>query len=105
MRAGRLRHRVELQENTPTVDARGDPVPDWSTYATVWAAVEPLSGAELVRFQQVQAETTCRVVMRYNADVSADDKILHDSRTLQVLSVINRDDRNIELELLCKEVA
>lgn len=105
MRAGRLRHRVRIQADTPTVDARGDPIPSWTTYATVWAAVEPLEGSELVRFQQVQAETTCRVRMRHNSSVAATNRILHDSRTLQVLTVINRDDRNIELELLCKEVA
>lgn len=104
MRAGRLRHRVELQTNTPTTDAFGDPVPDWSTYATVWASVEPLEGAELVRFQQVQAETTTRVRLRHHSRLTPDDRIVHDSRTLQVLSVINRADRNIELELLCKEV-
>ena len=48
MRAGRLRHRLNLQESTETRNAHGEAIITWATSYTVWGAVEPLSGSEAV---------------------------------------------------------
>ena len=47
MRIGTLRHRVELQEPVENQDGYGEAERTYTTYATVWASVEPLSGREL----------------------------------------------------------
>ncbi len=66
MRAGRLRHRVQIQERVETTrDEHGGISPTWSTIATVSASVEPLRGRELFEAQQVQERTTIRVRMRH----------------------------------------
>lgn len=69
--AGKYRHRIEFQAPTETPDSFGQPVQDWVTYATRWASVEPLSGRELVRAQQVMAEVTHLVECRYVTGLKA----------------------------------
>ena len=105
MRVGRLRHRIEIQKNSPTRDSYGEKSDNWQTESggTRWAAVEPLSGRELERAQQLNAEATVQVSMRYYDGLTTEHRILHKTRTLEILSIVNRDDRNIELLLLCKE--
>ena len=104
MRAGKLRHRVTIQTRTlGAADSYGHQAKTWADAATVWASVKPLDGAELFRAQQVQPEVTHSVGMRHNANATPKARISHDSRTLEILTAINTEDRDIELELLCKE--
>ena len=102
MRAGRLRHQVRIQ--TPTKDTSpgaGDIT--WSDYATVWAAVEPLRGNEFFTAQQVNAEVTGRVVIRYLSGITPEVRVLFGTRTFEILSVIDVDERHEELQLMVKE--
>jgi SPP1 family predicted phage head-tail adaptor len=100
MRAGRLRHRVVVE--TPTEDINGGAT-TWAPLATVYAGVEPITGREYFGAQQVQAEITHRVVMRYTAGVTAKHRVRFGARVFDIRAAINRDERNRELELLCVE--
>lgn len=107
MRAGRLRQRVTIQEPTETQDSYGEPVATWSDLATVWAAIDPLSGRETFGGEQYQARLTHRVTMRYRSDlqVSAKMRIKHGaSRYLQVQTVSEPGGNHREWRLLCSEV-
>ena len=107
MRAGRLRHRVLIEENNPTTDNYGGKTDNWQRvvdpYGEVWAAVEPLSARELIQAQQVNAEATIRGLMRYWDGLTTQHRLRHNGRVLEILSIVNRDDRNIQIELMCKE--
>ena len=104
MNAGSLRHRFAIKTAQETTDSFGVTVETPITFATVWASIEPLSGRELFQAQQVQAEVTHRVRMRYLAGVTAKMKGYYGTREFQILSVANRDERNRELEIMCKEL-
>jgi SPP1 family predicted phage head-tail adaptor len=65
MRAGLLRHRVQVQSPTGTQDEYGQAVLGWTTLGARWASVEPLMGREMWQAQQVQADTTHKVTLRY----------------------------------------
>lgn len=104
MRAGRLRHRVTIQSATTTVDSFGQPIETWGTFATVWAAVEPLSGREYFDAQQVQSEVSYRVRIRHLSGVVPTMRVSYDSRTLEVLAVLNIDERDREMHLMCREI-
>ena len=103
MRVGRLRHRVELQEATETRGDYGDVTREWSTIATRWAGIEPMSGREIMQADQVNAKLSHRVRMRYDADVTPAKRLKFGSRIFDISSVINRDEKNAELEVLCSE--
>lgn len=44
MNAGKLRHRLLLEQPIVTQDDTGGEVINWSVFRTVWASVEPLRG-------------------------------------------------------------
>ena len=104
MQAGKLRHRIELQTSTDSQNATGENIQSWAKTADLWASIEDLSGRELLLAQQVEAEVTTRVVIRYRAGVTAKQRIVSGSRTLEIESVIDSEGRERRLELLCKEL-
>lgn len=104
MRAGKLRHRIKIQQLTGSDDEFGEPLEAYSDWAVVWANVAPLSGREMWQAKQVEATTTHQVEMRYLAGVDAKMRILHGTRVLQIDSVVNVDERNRRMLLQCTEV-
>lgn len=103
MQAGNLRHRIAIQTNTPTQDSYGQPVESWATVATVWAAVDMLTGRELYTAQQAQSEANVRMTIR-RRDVDAKQRVSWDGRIFDVESVIHDATNNRMTQLLCKEV-
>lgn len=105
MRIGELRHRVTLQQKEVTEDELKQQAEIWTDMATVWAAVEPLSGREYFAAKQINAELSVRVTIRYRKDVTPDTRIVFGSRIFEVLSVVNPKERCESLILMCREVS
>lgn len=107
MESGKLRHRIQLQYETETPGASGEPTYTWSELATVSAAVEPLSGKELIDAQQVASTVTHRVTIRYRPDVNETCRVRFGEvapyRYFDINAVINTRERNHEMVLLCSE--
>ncbi|MEK4798058.1 phage head closure protein [Thermoactinomyces sp. FSL K6-2592] len=105
MNAGRLKHRVTLQEEVKTPDGGGGSVVTWQDVATVWASVEPLKGRELYAAQQVRATLTHKIIIRYRPDISVNVKMraVYNNRIFNITSVINEQESNKTLQLLAEE--
>lgn len=104
MRAGALRHRITLQANTDAYDAYGDISNTWTTGDEIWGSVDPVSGREEDLGSELVGVVTHFIKVRYKASVSVANRIVFDSRVFQIESVRNWQERNVFLELLCKEV-
>ena len=103
--AGKLRHRITLQTPVEARNGYNEAITTWSTVATVWASVEPISGREFFAAEHVQSEVTHRVRMRWQSGITPDMRVLFDSRVLKVEAVINYGERRTDLQLMCQEVA
>ena len=104
MRAGALRKRLILQSVGSTLDDYGDLSNSWTTDATVWGSIQPISGREEKIAGELTGVVTHFMKIRYRAGVTAQSRISYDSRTFQIESVKNWDERGIFLEILAKEV-
>lgn len=100
---GELRQRVSLQTKTIT-KAEGIPQENWITVDTVWAAIADLTGKEYFQAASVQSEVTSRIRIRYRPGMNPGMRVLYGSRVFAILSVIDKDERHREMELMCKEV-
>lgn len=100
---GEMRQRIALQTKTFT-KSEGIPLESWTTAATVWAAVADISGKEYVQAAAVQSEVTTRIKIRYRTGITPSMRVLYGSRTFNILSVIDKDERHRVMELMCKEV-
>jgi len=103
MNIGKLRHRIELQSAIIDKDDYGQQTENHGTYDTVWASVVPLTGRELEYAQQLQAETNYKITIRYNSAVKKTDQILFDDRIFEINAILNFEEKNEYLILLCKE--
>ena len=103
LKAGRLRHRVTLQSAADTADGGGGFTTVWSDVATVWASIEPLKGRERLFAQQLESPVSHRVTLRHRSGVTTAMRVKFGSRILNIRSVINAEERDRALELLCEE--
>lgn len=103
--ASRLRHRITIQQLIRTDDGAGGKTEVWTTFASVFAGVEPLHGRERYLQQQVQSEVTHRIPMRYRAGVTPAMRVLFEGRIFRIDSVIDIEERHTEMQLMCQEVA
>lgn len=105
MRAGKLRHRISIQRVIETQESSyNEPTGQWVLFAEVSASIVPLSGRELIRAKQVELETDTEITIRYLDGLSPKMRIVYRDRVFEILSIINTEERNRELRLLCSEV-
>lgn len=102
MTPGQLNQRVTVERVTLTQDDYGAPVEAWATLATVWAAVEPLSGREYMLSLSAQSEVTTRIRMRYRPGITSADRVIHEGTVYGITSVIDYKSANRELVLMCR---
>jgi SPP1 family predicted phage head-tail adaptor len=100
---GKLRHRIAIERVTETRDTDGSVIETWSTYATVQASIEPISGREYFAAQSTQADVTHRIGLRYLSGIIPKMRVKFGSRVFEILSIININERNRELQLMCRE--
>ena len=99
-----MRHLVSI-ERRATVAGDYDDIPDvWEQHAPAWIDIKPLQGQELLIAQQVQSKMTHRATAPFQAGVTSDMRIKLGTRTLEIDSVINVDERNRQLEFQLVEV-
>lgn len=104
MQVGKLRHRVEIQRLTQgAYDSLGEAVTTWETVATVWASVSPLTGKAFMGAKQAQSHVSHLVRMRFRGDIAPEMRVLHAGRWLHIDAVLNVEERNRELHLMCVE--
>lgn len=70
MRAGRLPHHLTIETNTPVRSATGALVDSWSPSGFAWCSVDPATGGEVYRGQQLLATTTHIIGTRYQAGIT-----------------------------------
>lgn len=84
--AGRLRHRVRIEQLEYQRDSHGEVIQDpqtgetsqeWTEVATVWAAIEPLSAREFIQSQAIQSQVTARIIIRYRDGMNAAMRLVH----------------------------
>ncbi|KMN10194.1 head-tail adaptor protein [Pseudomonas weihenstephanensis] len=88
MKAGRLRHRVDIQSKVSGQDPVTGEVIE-GQWVTVWArcpaAVEPLSARDLYAAQAAQSEAIARITIRYRKGVLPAMRILHRDKVYSIV--------------------
>ena len=103
LRAGALRHRIKIEVLTPTQDGTGEEIGSWDEFAIRWASVEPFTGREIFSSQQVHADITHRIRLRYLPGVVPKMRVVFKGRIFDIKYIISFQERDRELELLSTE--
>lgn len=103
LRAGLLRHKVEIQEKVTSRDSMGGEVVTWETFTHCWCSIEPLSGREYFAAQQVQSTVSHKMQMRYQPGIQPFHQIKWGERTFNIDAILNDSERNVTLTIYCTE--
>ena len=70
VRAGSLDVRIVLQRKATSYSSAGEPVDTWSTLATRWASLDPVTGVEQNAAEQWIAREQTKFTIRWSPDVN-----------------------------------
>ena len=102
--AADYRHSVEIQHDAgESKDATGAPTENWTKKYTVPAAIWPYRGKEFAADGRLISQGLTKIRMRYRSGITQAMRIVYDSRTFEIMSMVNVEERNIVLEFICKE--
>ena len=105
MRAGNLRHVIDIQSVVKSADGMGGWTEAWSSlYSGLRASVWPLSGSEILESLKLEHSVTHRIRIRYREGIKADMRVSFDSRTFNIKSVIVPQEKRVMVELMCEEI-
>lgn len=105
MRAGKLRHRINIQTNTPSKNDYGDLIDSWATVETRWAQITPIQGKELIVSDKTVGDISHKVLIRGAIAITPKQRILFGSRVFEIISSVDAsEEKDIMIEILCKEI-
>lgn len=115
--SGDFRHTVTVKYLNPNAgaDDYGAPIEAWVELGKMRVKIEPMAGREYWAAAQVQAERNVRMTGRWHpgwykqltpvvrGNVGVTSQITFGSRVFNVLSVVNVEERNALMEIICQE--
>lgn len=104
LQAGELRHVIEIQQNRRTFDANGDPTRSWSTVATVRAMIMPIGGDEGDATGKYAGVNDVKMRMRFHSGLTPSQRIVHESKNFQIVSVSDVEGMGVAHEIVCREI-
>lgn len=99
MAIGKLRHRITIQEPTETTDNHGGYTESWSTFATVWARISPMSASEKHFADKLEEEVTHKIKIRSLSGLSAKMRIQFGSRIFKIVGHRDIEERGKFMEI------
>jgi SPP1 family predicted phage head-tail adaptor len=104
---GELRHIITFQKKSGTKNEYKEKINEWVDVMTARAAIYPLSGKEFYAAEKMNSQVTHKIHIRYNPiqTITSDMRIKFGTRIFELISPpINFQEKNIEIQLLCKEL-
>jgi SPP1 family predicted phage head-tail adaptor len=98
-----MRHTIAFIKKVKTDDALGGWTESDSTFLICKAAIWPLSANELIRNDQLQMDKSHRFRIDYREGITPNMEITWGSRTFEIKSIINIEERNRLLDILTLE--
>jgi len=103
-RVGQLRHQVTLAKRQDVPDVFTGLSATFSGAQVVWAAILPVSGGTWIGSQQVGAQVTHRIVVRYLPDITSDHEITCGARRFRIRRVSDWEERGRWTLMDCEEL-
>lgn len=98
MKLGKMRHIISIEQKAKATDIYGGEIDSWTTFAAVWASIEPLMGREVIAAQAAQSEISVRFRTRYLAGVNSTMRIVYKGQNYEIKAPpinVNNEDREL----------
>ena len=102
MRAGALRHLIDLQAPAHIDDTNAGQISAWTSLGTFAAEVLPTGGNKVLEGTIVMGVQGWKVRMRYRTGIDVTHRIVWEGRELAIVSIEDPDGRKRELLAFCQ---
>lgn len=103
MKAGSLRHRIDLQSRVDSVDDIGQPSTTWATTALLWGDVRYVSGLSAIKSGADTSVVKASIRVRHGS-FNAGQRVLHDGKVFDIQAVLPDGKREF-VDLVCQLVS
>jgi len=100
---GKLNKRISMQSATNTADGMGGDTQAWADTPQIWAAIWPVSGREQVKNMANQGTISHQIRIRYRSGITPAWRVRFGTRYFNIVSIVNPEEKNEFLDLICKE--
>ena len=105
MRIGDLSKIIDIQSKTKVADGIGGLTETYTTQCSgIYAAIWPVDAKEQMQSDQMSMAITHRIRIRYRGGIKPDWRVKYANRYFSIVSILNHNEANEKLELLCKEI-
>lgn len=104
MKLGNLTHQVIVEVLTGRTIEGGEVVEEYVAAFPHNVSLEPLTHSERIRGAAVANDTTHRVTCHYHAAINSRCRFRYGSRIFDIVSIINKGERNREFDITVKEM-
>jgi SPP1 family predicted phage head-tail adaptor len=108
MNPAKYNKRITFQQPPKGKNINGFPNTDWTDVRSVWAMIKTnqgkTKGLEINSAGSVFNESDIRFICRYTTGITPQMRIIYNSRIFNILGVVNDDEKNVTLTIICKEV-
>ena len=107
MRAGKLRHKLLIQTNTPSADSvTGEPVKSWATTWTAYGEIIAVTGGEKWLANTTSPDLTHVINVRGHSsvDITPSMRILFGTRVFEILRAQNMSEIDKRWQIQCREI-
>jgi SPP1 family predicted phage head-tail adaptor len=102
-RSSNFRHPITIEEKTGTKGETGAKTVTWSTFITTRAAIWPKKGKEIVIDNKLTMQTLFTIRIRYQPGITPAMRIKFGTRYFYIEQMPNTEERNVVLDLVCRE--
>ena len=88
MQSGKMRTPITVQTYTDSIASNGETTKTWTTFATAYAEIRPVSGKELAMAGKVQAELSSVIKIRFLTGLTSRMRIVSGTRTFEIVSIV-----------------
>lgn len=104
MRTGLMRRKVTIRAMTRTSDGMGGYTETPTDITGINAQIYPLEGREQVEAMQTGMQRPHRIVMRYREGMTGAKTLVYGTRTFDIKSLVDPEERHRELHILAEEI-
>lgn len=102
---GNYRHIITIEKLSENRNEFGEVIKkNWTTFTITRASIRPINGKEFYQAETINSEVTHKLNLRYKPGIKTDMRIKFGARVFEIISVINFEERNVELQIMCKEI-
>lgn len=103
MRAGKMRHRVNIQASTESRDAHGGVTQTWATAVTRWASIDTEKVNEREAGGKTDAIASHVLVLRDYPSLTEQHRILYGTRVFNIVEIIRPREVSHEMRVRAME--